>query len=467
MSSYTTFRAPLNAKFDAMKNILVIGAGRSATVLIQYFLNNAEAQDWHLTVGDISAELCEKKIAGHPRGRAISFDVFNAEQRKTELSNADIVVSMLPASMHIELARECVDLGKHLTTASYISKEMKALDEAAKAKNVVLLNETGLDPGIDHLSAMNLLDEIRENGGEIEHFESFTGGLVAPESDDNPWNYKFTWNPRNVVLASQGGAVKFIHNGKYKYIPYHRVFRRTEYITIEGHGEFEGYANRDSLSYREVYGLHSVKTLYRGTLRKPGFSRSWNAFVQLGMTDDTYVMEDSETMTNREFINSFLPFSLRDSVELKLRAMLKLDQDDRLMEKLQWLGLFDKTVIGLKNATPAQILQHILEKKWSMKPDDKDMIVMWHKIGFIKNGQKFVTESSMVVKGDDQENTAMAKTVGFPLAIATRMILEGQITDRGVLLPLSKNVYQPVLAELSKNGISFKEKTYQVEEFTT
>ena len=467
MSSHNAFRARLNAKFDAMKNILVIGAGRSATVLIQYFLNNAEAQNWHLTVGDISAELCEKKIGGHPRGRAIAFDVFNAEQRKAELSKADIVVSMLPASMHIELARECVDLGIHLTTASYISKEMKALDEAAKAKNVVLLNETGLDPGIDHLSAMNLLDEIRENGGEIEHFESFTGGLVAPESDDNPWNYKFTWNPRNVVLASQGGAVKFIHNGKYKYIPYHRVFRRTEYITIEGHGEFEGYANRDSLSYREVYGLHSVKTLYRGTLRKPGFSRSWNAFVQLGMTDDTYVMEDSETMTNREFINSFLPFSLRDSVELKLRAMLKLDQDDRLMEKLQWLGLFDKTVIGLKNATPAQILQHILEKKWSMKPDDKDMIVMWHKIGFIKNGQKFVTESSMVVKGDDQENTAMAKTVGFPLAIATRMILEGQITDRGVLLPLSKNVYQPVLAELSKNGISFKEKTYQVEEFTT
>ncbi len=467
MSSYTTFRAPLNAKFDAMKNILVIGAGRSATVLIQYFLNNAEAQDWHLTVGDISAELCEKKIAGHPRGRAISFDVFNAEQRKTELSNADIVVSMLPASMHIELARECVDLGKHLTTASYISKEMKSLDEAAKAKNVVLLNETGLDPGIDHLSAMNLLDEIRENGGKVEHFESFTGGLVAPESDDNPWHYKFTWNPRNVVLASQGGAVKFIHNGKYKYIPYHRVFRRTEYITIEGHGEFEGYANRDSLSYREVYGLHDVKTLYRGTLRVPGFSRSWNAFVQLGMTDDTYVMEDSETMTNRDFINSFLPFSLRDSVELKLRAMLKLDQDDRLMEKLQWLGLFDKTVIGLKNATPAQILQHILEKKWSMKQDDKDMIVMWHKIGFIKDGKKFVTESSMVVKGDDQENTSMAKTVGLPLAIATRMILEGQITDRGVLLPLSKNVYQPVLAELSKNGISFKEKTYQVEEFTT
>ncbi|MFT4980232.1 MAG: saccharopine dehydrogenase-like NADP-dependent oxidoreductase [Bacteroidia bacterium] len=450
-----------------MKNIFVIGAGRSATTLIGYFLKHAEEQDWHLTVGDISAELCEKKIDTHPRGRAIAFDVFNAEQRKEELSKADIVVSMLPASMHIEVARDCVQLGKHLATASYISQEMKDLHDAAKAKNITLLNETGLDPGIDHLSAMKLLDEIRNGGGEIQHFESFTGGLVAPECDDNPWHYKFTWNPRNVVLASQGGAVKFIHNGKYKYIPYHRVFRRTEYITIEGHGEFEGYANRDSLSYRDVYGLHDVKTLYRGTLRKPGYSRSWNTFVQLGMTDDSFVMEGSETMTNREFVNSFLPYSNTDSVELKLRAGLKLSQDDRLIDKLRWLGLFEETVIGLKDATPAQMLQHILEKKWSMKPEDKDMIVMWHKIGFIKDGQKFVTESSMVVKGDDEHNTSMAKTVGLPLAIATRMILENRITTRGVLLPLSKNVYEPVLEELSKNGISFKEKTYQVKEFTT
>lgn len=450
-----------------MKKILVIGAGRSATTLIGYFLEHAEEQDWHVTVADISVELCEKKTAGHARGRAIAFDVFNADQRKEELGKADIVVSMLPASMHIEVAKDCLAMGKHLTTASYISKEMKALDEDAKANGLTFLNEIGLDPGIDHLSAMKLLDEIRHGGGKVEHFESFTGGLVAPESDDNPWHYKFTWNPRNVVLASQGGAVKFIHNGKYKYIPYHRVFRRTEYINIEGHGEFEGYANRDSLSYREVYGLKDVKTLYRGTLRRPGFSRSWDAFVQLGMTDDSYVMEGSETMTNRDFVNSFLPFSLRDSVELKLRAMLKLDQDDRLMEKLQWLGLFDKTVIGLKNATPAQILQHILEKKWAMKPDDKDMIVMWHKIGFVKDGQKYVTESSMVVKGDDQHNTAMAKTVGLPLAVATRMILEEKILERGVMLPLSSNIYGPVLDELSNNGISFNEKTYEVQEFTT
>jgi saccharopine dehydrogenase-like NADP-dependent oxidoreductase len=450
-----------------MKKILVIGAGRSATVLIQYFLDNAVANDWHITVGDISEQLAAEKVHGHERGRAIAFDVFNESQRREEVGNADVIVSMLPASMHFEVAKDCVEFGKHLTTASYISKEMRSLDEEAKSKDLILLNETGLDPGIDHLSAMKLLDEIRSEGGKVEHFESFTGGLVAPESDDNPWHYKFTWNPRNVVLASQGGAVKFIHNGKYKYIPYQRVFRRTEYITVEGHGEFEGYANRDSLSYREVYGLQDVKTLYRGTLRKPGFSRSWNAFVQLGMTDDSYVMEGSETMTHRDFVNAFLPFSLTDSVELKVRATLLLEQDDRLMEKLKWLGLFENTVIGLKNATPAQILQHILEKKWAMKPDDKDMIVMWHKIGFVKNGQKYVTESSMVVKGDDQHHTAMAKTVGLPLAIATRMILNGMVKERGVTLPISKDIYVPVLDELEKNGISFNEKTYHVEEFTT
>ncbi|MBI1288992.1 MAG: saccharopine dehydrogenase [Flavobacteriales bacterium] len=449
------------------KNILVIGAGRSATTLIDYFLQHAEALDWRITVGDISEELAQKKIGSHPRGKALKFDVFSAEQRREEVSKADVVVSMLPASMHIEVAKDCLELGKHLTTASYISKEMKALNMEVEAKNLLFLNEIGLDPGIDHLSAMKLLDEIRADGGKVEHFESFTGGLVAPESDDNPWHYKFTWNPRNVVLASQGGAVKFIHNGKYKYIPYHRVFRRTEYIDIEGHGEFEGYANRDSLSYREVYGLHDVKTLYRGTLRRPGFSRSWNAFVQLGMTDDSYVMEGSESMTHRDFVNSFLPFSLTDSVELKVRAGLLLEQDDRLMEKLRWLGLFDNTPVGLKDATPAQILQHILEKKWAMKPNDRDMIVMWHKIGFVKDGQKFVTESSMVVKGDDQHHTAMAKTVGLPLAIATRMILEGTIRERGVSLPISKDIYEPVLDELANNGIQFEEKTYQVDEFST
>jgi saccharopine dehydrogenase-like NADP-dependent oxidoreductase len=450
-----------------MKQILLIGAGRSATTLIHYLLEHAETCGWHLTVGDLSEELGRRKVGQHPRASAIAFDVANDDQRRSEIAKADIVISMLPAHMHISVAKDCLDLGKHLTTASYISKEMKLLHDAAEAKGLTFLNEIGLDPGIDHLSAMHLLDGIRAQGGTIEHFESFCGGLVAPESDDNPWNYKFTWNPRNVVLAGQGGAVKFIHNGKYKYIPYHKVFRRTETIQIEGYGKFDGYANRDSLTYREAYGLKDVQTLYRGTLRRPGFSRAWNSFVMLGATDDSYVMEGSEHMTHRDFTNSFLPYSVRDSVELKVAHYLKLDQDDDLMGKLEWLGIFSHEKVGLRDATPAQILQSILEKKWTMQPTDKDMIVMWHKVGYLLNGQKMVTESSMVVKGDDPENTAMAKTVGLPLAIATRMILEGRITQRGVLLPISPNIYRPVLEELATNGLSFAEKTYAVEEFST
>ncbi|MCF8258291.1 MAG: saccharopine dehydrogenase NADP-binding domain-containing protein [Flavobacteriales bacterium] len=450
-----------------MKHIFLIGAGRSATTLIQYLLRHAIECDWHLTVGDISLALAQRKVAGHERGTAIAFDVNDADQRRDLIAKADIVVSMLPAHMHFDVARECVELGKHLTTASYISKEMRSLHEAAISKGLTLLNEIGLDPGIDHLSAMHLLDSIRAKGGHIEHFESFCGGLVAPESDDNPWNYKFTWNPRNVVLAGQGGAVKFLHNDRFKYIPYHKVFRRTEAIAIEGHGKFEGYANRDSLSYREAYGLLDAHTIYRGTLRRPGFSRAWNAFVELGATDDSYIMEGSEQMTHRDFINSFLPYSIRDSVELKVAHYLKLDQDDDLMTKLEWLGIFSNEKVGLKNATPAQILQSILEKKWSMHATDKDMIVMWHKVGHVINGQKTVTESSMVVIGDDEENTAMAKTVGLPLAIATRMILEGRITQRGVLLPVAADIYLSVLSELAINGLSFTEKTYDVEEFNT
>lgn len=450
-----------------MKHILLIGAGRSATTLVQYLLNHSAECGWHLTVGDLSLELAQSKVRQHPQATAICFDVNNDVQRRAEIAKADIVISMLPAHMHIGVAKDCVEMGKHLTTASYISKEMRQLHEAALAKGLTLLNEVGLDPGIDHLSAMHLLDSIRAMGGRIEHFESFCGGLVAPESDDNPWNYKFTWNPRNVVLAGQGGAVKFIHNGKYKYIPYHKVFRRTETIHIDGFGKFEGYANRDSLSYREAYGLHDVKTLYRGTLRRPGFSRAWNSFVMLGATDDSYVMEDSEHMTHRDFTNSFLPYSVRDSVELKVAHYLKLDQDDDLMDKLEWLGIFSNEKVGLRNATPAQILQSILEKKWTMRPADRDMIVMWHKVGFILDGKKMVTESSMVVKGDDPDNTAMAKTVGLPLAISTRMLLEGRISQRGVILPISADIYGPVLGELAANGLSFTEKSYEVEEFTT
>ena len=323
-----------------MRKILVIGAGRSASALIKYLLDKSSSENLHITVGDVSKKNAEERVNNHKNGLAIMLDVFDDESRVTAVKNADIVVSMLPARFHIEVAKDCIEYGKHMVTASYISKEMQALDEEAKAKGLVFMNEIGVDPGIDHMSAMQVIDKIRENGAKILLFESFTGGLVAPESDNNLWNYKFTWNPRNVVLAGQGGAAMFIQEGTYKYIPYHKLFRRTEFLTFNGSGKFEAYANRDSLKYRSIYGLEDIPTMYRGTIRRIGFSRAWNVFVQLGMTDDTYTIEDSENMSYRNFVNLFLAYSPSDSVELKLRSYLKIDQDDVMWEKLlNWIFL--------------------------------------------------------------------------------------------------------------------------------
>lgn len=441
-----------------MRKILVIGAGRSTSSLIQYLLFNAENENWFVTIADQSKELAMKAANNHEKARAIAFDVNNDEERNRLVDENNLIISMLPAHMHIAVAKDCIRLKKHMVTASYVSKEMKALKQEAIDAGVIIMNEIGVDPGIDHLSAMRLIDEIRENGGELEAFETFTGGLVAPESDNNPWNYKFTWNPRNVVLAGQG-TVKFIQNRKYKYIPYHKLFRRTEIIDIDGHGKFEGYANRDSLQYREIYGLKDIPTMYRGTLRKPGFCRAWDVFVQLGATDDSYVMEGSENMTNREFINSFLAYNESDSVELKFKHYLNIRQDDvDLFDKFVWLGIFENTKIGLKDATPAQILQHILEQKLLLSPNDKDMIVMWHRFLFKQGGNFKEIHSSMVVKGDDQIYTAMAKTVGLPVAIATKMILNDVIKTPGVHVPISKEIYEPILSELENYGVHFQEK---------
>ena len=441
-----------------MQKILVIGAGRSSSSSIKYLLDNAVKEDWLIRVGDMDLELAKSKVDNHERGEAFKFNALNADERAKEVQKADFVISMLPARFHMEVAKDCIKYKKNVITPSYVSDEMKELNEEAKAAGIIIMNEIGVDPGIDHMSAQKVLDEIEEEGGEMVCFESFTGGLVAPESDDNPWNYKFTWNPRNVVLAGQGGAAQFIQNHQYKYIPYTKLFRRTEIIEIEGYGKFEGYANRDSLKYRDIYGLEEIPTIYRGTLRRVGFSRAWNYLITLGMTDDTYTLEDSESMTFREFTNSFLPYNLHDSVELKMRSYLQIEQDDVVWDKLVWLGIFDKTPIGIKNATPAQILQHILEQKWTLKEDDKDMIVMSHKFTYYAGGKTKQINSSMVYIGKDQTYTAMSDTVGLPVAICSKMILNGTIKLKGVQMPLAKEIYEPVLKELEEYGVKFTEK---------
>lgn len=448
-----------------MQNILILGAGRSAVSLLDYLIEKADKNEWKLVIADADPKAA-KSLIGDAKADLIHLDAKNDDQRLDLISKADLVISMLPAFLHVLVAKDCLKAGKNLITPSYVSKEMRDLEDEVKEKGLIFLNELGVDPGIDHMSAMKLLDEIRDEGNEITCFESFTGGLVAPESDNNPWNYKFTWNPRNVVLAGQGGAVKFKHNGQFKYIPYQRLFRRTEIIEIPGYGRFEGYANRDSLNYRKTYGLQGIPTIYRGTLRRVGFGRAWNIFVLMGMTDDSYTMEGSENMTHREFTNSFLAYNQHDSVELKLMHYMKLDQDSEIIDKLKWIGIFDDEPIGLNEpSTPAQILQRILEKKWTLDPGDKDMIVMWHKLCYKKPDEEKSKEinSSLVVIGDESPRTAMAKTVGLPVAMAARLVLNGEFAIPGVHIPTIPELYKPILTELEEHGIEFNEREIEID----
>ncbi len=440
-----------------MRNILVIGAGRSAVILIKYLLDNAQENNWLVTIADFSEELAKKAVANNKNGKAIFLNVTDQKKREEEIGKADIVVSMLPASMHITVANDCVKLRKNMVTASYVSNEIADLGESAKQAGVLLLNEMGLDPGIDHMSAMEVIDKIKKKGGKLTSFKSFCGGLIHPDFDNNPWNYKFTWNPRNVVLAGKGTA-QYIENGECKEIPYTKLFERTETMTVLDAGEFEGYANRNSLSYRKAYDIENIPTLFRGTLRRKGFSKAWNIFVQLGMTDDSYKIENSEIISNRELVDIFLPKNDTLSTEEKLCKKFNLTTEGVIFKKLNWLGLFSNEKVGIQNASPAQLLQAILESKWTLGSEDKDLIVMQHQFEYVQNGEQKKLNSSLLVFGYDPRYTAMAKTVGLPVAIATKLILSGEINSVGVKIPTTKDIYIPVLKELSENGINFVEE---------
>ena len=439
-----------------MKKVLVLGAGRSSSTLIDFLLAHSIENDWQVVVGDLDEGLAKEKINGHSRGEAMAFDIFNESHQQKLSSGFDLIISMMPASFHIHVAKICAAHGINMLTASYVTDEIKSLSPQFEENNAGLIMEMGLDPGIDHMSAMKVLDRIRESGSELHAFETFTGGLLAPSDDDNPWEYKFTWNPRNVVLAGQG-YVKFIQEGRFKYIPYQKLFRRTEVIHIPEYGYFEGYANRDSLKYLDAYKLQGINTLYRGTLRRVGFCKAWDIFVQLGATDDTYELHDVANMTHRQFINSFLSYNPDDSVELKLAHYLNLDLESDEMYKLKWLGMFEEELVGLEKGTPAQILEHILKKKWTIAKDEKDMIVMWHKFVYKEKGEVKQIQSYMAVEGEDSINTAMSKTVGLPLAVSAQLILQGKMSPKGVHIPTEKEIYEPVLSELESHGITFTE----------
>ncbi|MBN2681895.1 MAG: saccharopine dehydrogenase NADP-binding domain-containing protein [Bacteroidales bacterium] len=440
-----------------MKRILLLGAGLSASSLIKYLLDHAQDNNWEVVIGDLNLEMAKKKVNGSPNGSAVLFDINNEDLRHIEIEKADVVISMLPAKMHPIVAQDCVNFGTHMITASYVSPEMIKLDAAAKEKGIALYNELGVDPGIDHMSAMKIIDDIRKKGGKLVSFKSNTGGLVAPESDNNPWHYKFTWNPRNVVLAGQGVS-QFIRNGMLKFIPYNQLFKRVQNTSVLNYGDFEIYANRDSLSYRETYELQDIPTIFRGTMRRPGYCEAWDVFVQLGATDDTYTIKKCNQLTYRDFINSFLKYETEIPVEKKLCDYLGLDPNGEVMKKLIWLGIFENKQIEFEEATPAQILQKILEDKWSLDPNDKDMIVMQHKIEYELEGKLREITSSMVVIGQDTVHTAMSITVGIPVAIATKLLLTGVFDFAGVHVPTKPFMYEPILKELEDYNIKFIEE---------
>ena len=445
-----------------MKKILVIGAGFSTRVLVEYLLKQAKKNNYQLVVADKDLEAAKKIIQNNELAEALHLDILNDTELDNVVREVDMVISMLPARFHILVARKCLKYNKNLATASYVSDEMAKLDNDAKSRGLVFLNEIGLDPGLDHMSAMQIISKLKKQGAKITAFRSYTGGLVAPEYDNNPWHYKFTWNPRNVVLAGQGTA-KFLRNGHYKYIPYHKLFTRIDSISIEDYGDFEGYANRDSLKYRYAYGLDNILTMLRGTLRRPGYTEAWNALVQLGMTDDTFILENSENLTYRQFTNSFLPYHKTKTVEQKICEYLNISCESEIFKKLQWLDLFsDDKKINLKDASAAQILQKILVEKWTLDDGDKDMIVMQHIFDYTLNGKDYKLYSSLVVEGRDSYHTAMAITVGTPLAIGVKLIMNNKINLKGVHIPVHAEIYEPVMEELKEHGIVFKEKIIEV-----
>lgn len=445
-----------------MKNLLILGAGRSATTLIQYILAQSSQYGFQITVADADVEAARRKIAGHPNGRAVYLDAGDEAERRALIGQSDVVVSLLPPTMHPEVAEDCLALGKHLATASYVTKSMQVLHEEARRSGLTFMNEIGLDPGIDHMSAMQRIHQIEAEGGKITGFYSSTGGLIAPESDDNPWHYKFSWNPRNVVLAGQGVA-QFLEDGKLRFIPYRRLFQQIRPIEIPGLGQWEVYANRDSLQYREAYGLQQIATLFRGTIRHRGFCAAWDALIQLGMTESHFNIPHSEQLSYSELVQALLgPVAEAEKgrdARTRTARLLDAAPDSEVMRQLDWLGLFSEKPIGLKDATPALILEQLLLEKWALKPEDKDMIIMQHIFEYERaDGQKRRLTSTLVTKGENGTDTAMARLVGLPLGIFVKLLMLDQVSVPGVQIPLMPAVYEPVLAELATLGVQFVEE---------
>lgn len=441
---------------ESMKKILVLGAGRSSSSLIQELLNRAESNDWRVSVGDMDLDLAKQKCADHPSSEAFAIDPKDDTVRNERIRTSDLVISMVPAFLHPKIASVAIEAGVPVITPSYVGPEMAALHDRAVEKGVLVLNEIGLDPGIDHLSAKQVLDRIEAEGGRMLEFESYCGGLIAPDSDNNPWHYKFSWNPRNVVLAGQGGPATFLAGGAHRLVPPHRVFQNARTISVGG-TSFEGYPNRDSVAYVEKYGLSGIKTLVRGTLRGEGFCAGWDALIQLGCVRDDVHMSWPKGTSWADWLRSFVPAQWAE-VGLESAVVRVTRCSDESLSRLRWLGLFDEEHgPDTTEGTPAQIVQELLEAKWELKSNDRDMIVMWHRFLYERGGDTHEVTSALRLEGRDSIYTGMSDTVGWPMAIAAEAMLNGKFKQTGVEVPLHREYYDVILPELERMGVHFEE----------
>ena len=458
INEHHVIKIPLNFifYFRSMKTILLFGAGKSATSLIDYLGQICEENEWKLLVCDSNLALAEAKTKDFSTAEAISFDVSNDEKRHEYISKADLVISMLPPALHFLVAVDCVAFSKNLLTASYIDEKIKSLANEIHEKGLIFLGEMGLDPGIDHMSAMKMIHKIKNEGGKITSFKSHCGGLVSPESDDNPWHYKITWNPANVVMAGSPGAV-YLENGQKVQVPYSEIFNdENNTVDVPGLFPLAWYANRDSLSYTDTYDLHEVTTFMRTTLRYPSFCRGWNKIIKLDLTN----RNDHEEIKNcRTFADWF--HVKKEAFAAQRGNGFNENEffDSEFSEQMSYLGLNEEEKIPGEISNSALLLQSALEKKLVIKPEDKDMIIMLHEIEYSIDGKNKKTRSCLVVKGEDQVHTAMAKTVGLPLGIAAKLILEEKIKLTGLHIPVIPEIYEPVLQELEFNDIKFNETT--------
>ncbi len=441
-----------------MKAVSVIGSGRSSVYLIEYLFDYCSSNAIPFKVYDINTQFIKQVARNVDETVFLNLDISDTSLLEKIVSDSQLVVSMLPAFMHPSVADLCLKHHVHLATASYVSDHLIAISEQVKSKGLKFLNEMGLDPGIDHMSAMKLMDELREKGAEITAFKSYCGGLVADEDDgDNPWKYKFSWNPRNVVLAAQGAPAQFLEKGKMKLMPYQQIFKNAVSLNVHNYGQLDAYPNRDSLKYLEVYRLQHVQTMIRGTFRKSGYAKAWQVFIELGLTDDALILSLPASTTFEQWLDMYLPAG-QGTVKEKFAQYVNGEND--IIQKFEWLGFFGQSGLPILHGTSAQILEEFLKSKWVLKETDHDLVVMLHQIEYKLDGVLKTHESSLVLKGESNTHTAMAKTVGLPLAIGCKLLLEGNIHQDGVLIPVDASIYLPILKELESYGIQFEDREY-------